>query len=89
MLNLALSQPELSTRQRSAFTEERGLGGALLGLMDHQLPLLKAKAVIAVLLLCRWGSTCTAATCRGWRVLLAACSARAHLHAFLHEHSQL
>jgi hypothetical protein len=53
MLNLALSQPELSSRQRSAFTEERGLAGALLALLDHQQPLLKAKAVVAVLLLCR------------------------------------
>ena len=54
MLNLALSQPDLSVRAKSALAEERSLVPSLMALLDHSLPLLRAKGVVSILLLCRW-----------------------------------
>ena len=54
MLNMALSQPDLSVRAKSALGEERSLVPSLMALLDHSQPLLRAKAVVAILLLCRW-----------------------------------
>ena len=52
-LNLVLSLPDLSTRARSALFEERPLLPHVIALLDHSLPLLRAKAVVSVLLMCR------------------------------------
>ncbi len=53
MLNMALANPDLATRHRTAIQEERGLLPALAAALDHSLPLLRAKAAVSVLLLCR------------------------------------
>jgi hypothetical protein len=57
MLNQLLSTPELLPRARAALaTEERPVVGAVMALLDHALPLLRAKGILAVVLLCRWGA---------------------------------
>ena len=53
MLNLVTSQPDLSVRAKSSLGEERGVVPGLMALLDHALPVLRAKGVIAILLLCR------------------------------------
>ncbi len=57
LINLTLSQPDLSTRARASLAEERGLLPGLIALMDHSMPLLRAKAVVTVMLLSRWVAT--------------------------------
>ncbi|KXZ51880.1 hypothetical protein GPECTOR_11g315 [Gonium pectorale] len=66
LLNLTLAQPDLSTRARSSLAEERGLLPGLITLMDHSLPLIRAKAVVTVMLLSRLSP----------RWLLEACKAK-------------
>lgn len=53
MLNMALGQPDLSTRAKASLSEERSLVTNLMGLLDHSLPILRAKGVVAIHLLCR------------------------------------
>lgn len=53
LINLTLAQPDLSTRARASLAEERGLLPGLIALMDHSMPLLRAKAVVTVMLLSR------------------------------------
>ncbi|GLC54130.1 hypothetical protein PLESTB_000827100 [Pleodorina starrii] len=53
LLNLTLSQPDLSTRARAALAEERGLLPGLIALMDHSMAIIRAKAVVTVMLLSR------------------------------------
>jgi serine/threonine-protein kinase ULK4 len=53
MLNLALSAQQVPAALRGALGDERQLVGAVINLLDHSLPLLRAKAIIAVVLLCR------------------------------------
>lgn len=53
MLNLAVSQPDLSMRAKAALSEDSGLVPSLMALLDHTLLVLRAKAVVAILLLCR------------------------------------
>jgi serine/threonine-protein kinase ULK4 len=55
MLNMALSLPDLTTRARAALSEERSLVPSLMALLDHTTPVLRAKGVVAVLLLSRCG----------------------------------
>lgn len=55
LLNLTLAQPDLSTRARASLAEERGLLPGLVGLLDHSLPLVRAKALVTIMLLSRWG----------------------------------
>jgi serine/threonine-protein kinase ULK4 len=43
MLNLAISQPDLSMRAKAALSEERSLVPSLMALLDHTLPVLRAK----------------------------------------------
>lgn len=43
----------LQVRAKSALTEERSLVPSLMAMLDHTLPSLRAKAVVALLLLCR------------------------------------
>eukprot|EP00198_Chlamydomonas_reinhardtii_P009635 XP_001698972.1 predicted protein [Chlamydomonas reinhardtii] len=58
--------PDLSTRARASLAEERGLLPGLIALMDHSMPLLRAKAVVTVMLLSRLSP----------RWLLEACKAK-------------
>lgn len=53
MLNLALSQQDLSMRAKAALSEERSLVPGLMALLDHSVMVLRAKGIIAILLLCR------------------------------------
>ncbi|KAG2493011.1 hypothetical protein HYH03_008674 [Edaphochlamys debaryana] len=53
LLNLTLAQADLSTRARASLAEERGLLPGLVGLLDHALPLLRAKALVTIMLLSR------------------------------------
>jgi hypothetical protein len=53
MLNLAVSQPDLSMRAKAALSEDSSLVPSLMALLDHTLLVLRAKAVVAILLLCR------------------------------------
>lgn len=53
LLNLTLAQPDLSTRTRASLAEERGLLPGLMALMDHSMPLIRAKAVVTLMLLIR------------------------------------
>ena len=53
MLNLATSQPDLGVRAKASLGEERSVVPALMALLDHSLPVLRAKGLIAILLLCR------------------------------------
>ncbi len=53
LLNLTLAQPDLSSRARTSLAEERGLMPGLLALMEHSLPLVRAKAVVTMMLLSR------------------------------------
>lgn len=58
MLNMALCQPDLTVRARAALSEERSLVPGLMALLDHPLPVLRAKAIVTLLLLCTrcaWG----------------------------------
>lgn len=56
MLNMALCQPDLTVRARAALSEERSLVPGLMSLLDHPLPVLRAKALVTLLLLCtRYG----------------------------------
>ncbi|GLI65982.1 hypothetical protein VaNZ11_009669 [Volvox africanus] len=66
LLNLTLAQQDLSTRARASLAEERGLLPGLIALMDHSLPLIRAKAVVTVMLLGRLSP----------RWLLEACKAK-------------
>ncbi|KAF5840559.1 hypothetical protein DUNSADRAFT_16357 [Dunaliella salina] len=52
MLNMALCQPDLTVRARAALSEERSLIPALMALLDHPLPVLRAKAIVTIMLLC-------------------------------------
>lgn len=55
LLNLALSQPDAQQGLGPCLAEmEADLLAALSGLLDHSLPLLRTKAIITVMLLCRW-----------------------------------
>jgi hypothetical protein len=42
-------------RRAALATDDRGVVSAVMGLLDHALPLLRAKGILAVVLLCRWG----------------------------------
>ena len=53
MLNLATSQPDLGVRAKASLGEERSVVPALMALLDHSLPVLRAKGLVAILLLCR------------------------------------
>ena len=53
MLNLALSAQQVPSVLRGAVADERQLVAAVINLLDHSLPLLRAKAILAVVLLCR------------------------------------
>lgn len=53
MLNMAISQPDLTMRAKAALSEERSLVPSLMALLDHSLPILRSKGVVAILLLCR------------------------------------
>jgi serine/threonine-protein kinase ULK4 len=53
ILNQALSQPEVAPKLAGLLNQEQGLLPAAMGLLDHSLPLLRAKAVISTVLLCR------------------------------------
>ncbi|WIA17198.1 hypothetical protein OEZ85_014081 [Tetradesmus obliquus] len=53
ILNQALSQPEAAPKLAGLLSQEQGLLPAAMGLLDHSLPLLRAKAVISIVLLCR------------------------------------
>ena len=53
ILNLVTSHPDLSVRAKSSLGEERSVVPALMALLDHSLPVLRAKGLVAVLLLCR------------------------------------
>eukprot|EP00878_Enallax_costatus_P024327 GHUV01025960.1.p1 GENE.GHUV01025960.1~~GHUV01025960.1.p1 ORF type:complete len:809 (+),score=245.85 GHUV01025960.1:581-3007(+) len=55
MLNQAFSMPELHSRMVSILSEEQGLLPAVMALLDHSLPLLRAKAIVCIVLLCRCG----------------------------------
>uniref|UniRef100_A0A7S3R0S0 Protein kinase domain-containing protein n=2 Tax=Dunaliella TaxID=3044 RepID=A0A7S3R0S0_DUNTE len=67
MLNMALCQPDLTVRARAALSEERSLIPALMALLDHPLPVLRAKAIVTIMLLCTRLST---------RWLLDACKSK-------------
>lgn len=54
ILNQALSQPEAAPKLAGLLSQEQGLLPAAMGLLDHSLPLLRAKAVISIVLLCRY-----------------------------------
>lgn len=58
MLNLTISQPDLSMRAKAALSEERSLVPSLMALLDHSVLVLRAKSVVAVLLLCRCVYVC-------------------------------
>jgi serine/threonine-protein kinase ULK4 len=53
ILNQALSQPESAPWLAGLLSHEQGLLPAAMGLLDHSLPLLRAKAVVSTVLLCR------------------------------------
>ncbi|KIY93390.1 hypothetical protein MNEG_14572 [Monoraphidium neglectum] len=54
MLNQLLSAPDNVARARAALAaDERAVVTAVMGLLDHALPLLRAKGILAVVLLCR------------------------------------
>eukprot|EP00798_Chlamydomonas_sp_ICE-L_P014436 gene14436-20443_t len=63
MLNMALSQSDLSVRAKSTLAEERSLVPSLMTLLDHTLPLLRAKSVVSILLLCRLSTRWLLETC--------------------------
>ena len=54
MLNMMLCQPDLSMRAKAALSEERSLVSNIMALLEHSMPLLRAKGIVAILLLCRW-----------------------------------
>lgn len=64
MLNLALSQPDLSMRAKAALSEERVLVPNLMALLDHSVMVLRAKGIVAVLLLCRLSTRWLLETCK-------------------------
>uniref|UniRef100_A0A7S0S6G9 Protein kinase domain-containing protein n=1 Tax=Chlamydomonas leiostraca TaxID=1034604 RepID=A0A7S0S6G9_9CHLO len=64
MLNMALSQPDLTVRAKAALSEERSLVPNLMSLLDHSLPLLRSKGVVAILLLCRLSTRWLLETCK-------------------------
>lgn len=53
MLNMALSLPDLTVRAKAALSEERSLVPSLMQLLDHSVVVLRAKGLVAVLLLSR------------------------------------
>jgi len=66
MLNQLLSTPELVARARVALAaDDRAVVSAVMGLLDHALPLLRAKGILAVVLLCRWVFVCGRVCVRG------------------------
>lgn len=58
--HLTSACPCLRAWLQSALAEERSLVPALLSLLDHTAPLLRAKGVVAILLLCRCVPRCAA-----------------------------
>ncbi len=57
ILNLALSQPTAAAELTPFLqSEESTLLAALSGLLDHSLALLRAKALVTIMLLCRYSS---------------------------------
>mmetsp|Transcript_37117 Transcript_37117/g.82576 ORF Transcript_37117/g.82576 Transcript_37117/m.82576 type:complete len:1288 (+) Transcript_37117:271-4134(+) len=64
MLNMALSQPDLSVRAKAALGEERSFVSNIMGLLEHSLPLLRAKGVVTILLLCRLSTRWLLETCK-------------------------
>lgn len=58
MLNLALSLPDLEPQLAGLLCQEQGLLPAVMALLDHSLPLLRAKAIISIVLLCRYCLPC-------------------------------
>jgi len=67
MLNMTLSCSDLSGRTRASLAEERGLVPAVTSLLESSLPTLRAKGLVALVLLCRVSS----------RYLLDACTSKA------------
>jgi hypothetical protein len=64
ILALALVQAsELSARVKAALAEDRTLIPSLMALTDHSVPLLRAKALVCALLLCRCGSAASHTHC--------------------------
>lgn len=56
ILNLALSQPDVAAGLAPLLqAQESTLLAALSGLLDHSLALLRAKGLVTIMLLCRWG----------------------------------
>lgn len=54
MLNLALNRPEMAGGLAAKLQgQEQALLNALSGLLDHSLALLRAKAIVTIMLLCR------------------------------------
>jgi serine/threonine-protein kinase ULK4 len=53
IFNQVLSHPETAPWLGALLAQEQGLLPAAMGLLDHSLPLLRAKAVISTVLLCR------------------------------------
>jgi len=54
MLNLALNRPEVAGGLAAKLQgQEQALLSALSGLLDHSLALLRAKAIVTIMLLCR------------------------------------
>ncbi len=64
MLNLVTSQPDLSVRAKSSLSEERSVVPSLMGLLDHSLPVLRAKGIVAIILLCRLSTRWLLETCK-------------------------
>lgn len=87
LLNLALcQQPGASSGSNSTAAglsstllsaHDADLMAALSGLLDHSLPLLRAKALVTVMLLCRWVCCgwCCAVWCCVWYCAAAAAAA--------------
>lgn len=74
LLNQALSQPELAPQLAGLLGSQGGQGllPAVLGVLDHALPLLRAKAVVCVVQMCR---------CARWRQAADSCSNRVGLRS--------
>lgn len=71
--------PCLPAWLQSALAEERSLVPALLSMLDHTAPLLRAKGVVAILLLCRCVLRCVADACMHRRGVTAPATRRACL----------
>jgi serine/threonine-protein kinase ULK4 len=53
MLNQALVQPEQVPGLTAQLSRQQGLLPAVMSLLDHSLPLIRAKAIVSIMLLCR------------------------------------